>query len=609
MIDKNKLDNIPERPGVYLMKDQDGNIIYVGKARNLKNRVRQYFQGKDKASLKVAVMVEHIDDFELIVTDTEMEALILECNLIKKNMPRFNIMLKDDKSYPFIKVTMNEKYPRVIMTRQVKKDGGKYFGPFTNIASVKQTIELINKLYPIKKCNKKFTKEEKPCLYYHIHQCTGICQGKVSKEIYDGYIVEILNILNGRQQEVITYLEKAMIHASKNMEFEKAAQLRDQINGIVHITEKQKVVSSIQDDQDVIGVYIEDHLACIQVFYIRKGKLLGRKHYIFENIDDELDLMTEFIKQLYHLSHFIPKEILLNSHIEDLNIIEQWLEGLREGKVSFKIPQKGDKKKLMDMVVENAKLTLLEYKNKIFIDHEKQQMSYQWLMEQIHLSHKPFRMEAYDISNIKGTDSVGSMVVFENLRANPKAYRRFKIKSIQGQNDYGSMQEIVFRRLERGVKELEIGKGGFLPLPDIIFVDGGTGHVNAIKAIVSLYSQLNIPICGLVKNEHHKLKELVYEGRRIPIPRSTPIYYLLNNISEEVHRFTIEYHKKLRNAKLIHSQLNHISGIGERRRKDLLKHFRSIDNIKKASLDDLLQVNGISDKIAKNILDYFTKNS
>lgn len=611
MIDKNKLMEIPERPGVYLMKDIDDNIIYVGKARNLKNRVKQYFQGKEKHSLKVSVMVEHIEDFELIITDTEMEALILECNLIKKNMPRFNIMLKDDKSYPFIKVTINEKYPRVIMTRNVRKDGAKYFGPFTNVTSVKQTIEFFNKMYPIKKCNKKFTKPERPCLYYHIGQCMGICRGDgdINKDEYDEYIKEILDILNGKQNDVIKDLEGKMHSASNNMDFERAAQLRDQINGIIHITEKQKIVTNNKDDKDIIGYYKEDAIICVQVFYVREGKLLGRKHYIFEDIDDEYELLSAFIKQLYNQANYIPKEILLNHSIEDMDIITEWMSNLKGEKVTIKIPQKGDKRKMMDMVNENAMITLTEYKNKILKDNEKRKACGQWLMDKLSLTKFPYRMEAYDISNIRGTDSVGSMVVFQEFKASPKEYRRFKIKTVEGQNDYGSMQEIVFRRLERGIKELETDKRGFLPLPDIIFVDGGLGHVNSIKEIVNMYPQLNIKICGLVKDDHHKLRELVYEGNTINIPISTPVYYLLNKISEEVHRYTIDYHKKVRSTSLINSQLNDISGVGEKRRNDLLKHFKGIEAIKHASVEDLLQVNGINDKIAKNIFKYFNNQN
>lgn len=607
MIDKTKLNDLPDRPGVYLMKDKDKEIIYVGKARNLKNRVRQYFQG-EKSSLKVSVMVEHIVDFEIIVTDTEMEALILECNLIKKNMPHFNIMLKDDKSYPYIKLTLNEKYPRVIMTRQIKKDNAKYFGPYTNVASVKQTIELINKMYPIKKCNKKFTKEERPCLYYHIGQCMGICKYDIDefdKNKYQNYILEIQNILNGKFKNVLKDLEVEMIAASNKYDYEKAAQIRDQINGINHISEKQKIVSNTDENIDVISFYRGEISVCIQIFYVRNGKLLGRNNYIFENEQDDMELITAFVKQLYDKGQFIPKEILLPIDIDDREILQEWLTNINKQKVIIKIPQKGHKKKLVDMAYDNAKLTLEDYESRAIKNKEKQDMSYDWLINNLGLDKKPTRIEAYDISNIKGTDNVGSMVVYEDLKANKKAYRRFKIKNVEGQNDYASMQEIVFRRIEKGKKEMKLGIGGFLPFPDIIFLDGGLGHINAIKEILSLYPEINIPIFGLVKDDHHKLRGVIYEGKSIEIPQSTPIYYLLNNISEEVHRFTIEYHKKLRDSKLIQSQLNEIEGVGDAKKRDLLKYFKGIDAIKKASIEELMDVKGISNKLAINIYDYF----
>ncbi len=608
MIDINKLIDLPDNPGVYLMKDSDDNIIYVGKARNLKNRVKQYFQKTDK-TIKVATMVENISDFEVIITDTEMEALILECNLIKKYMPRFNIMLKDDKSYPFIKVTTNERYPRILMTREIKKDRAKYYGPFTNINSVKHTIDLFNKLYSIKKCNKNFngSRKERPCLYYHINQCMGICQGDVCVEKYNEGIQEIIHILNGKHEKVVNRLKEEMERAAKQLDFEKAAEIRDQINGITHITEKQKMISSSMEDQDVVAFYGDNLLYCIQVFFIRKGKLLGREHFFYSAIYNDKDFLNQFIKQFYNKASYIPKEILLQIEIEDTSIIEEWLGEKKGSKVSIKIPQKGSKKQLVAMVIDNAKLALEEHKHKMALDKVKQKMSNEWFMNNLGLSEEPYRIEAYDISNISGTDNVGSMVVYEELKANKKAYRRFKIKSITGQNDYGSMQEIVFRRIERGLKELEVGNiGKFLPLPQIILVDGGLGHINAVKEILQHYPQINIPICGLVKDDRHRLRGLIYEGKTIAIPPSTPIYYLLNSISEEVHRFAITYHKKIRSDHLLSSELNNIKGIGEAKRTALLKYFKGIDHIKKANIEELLQVDGINDKIARNIIEYFT---
>lgn len=607
MIDKNKLKDLPENPGVYLMKDKDGKIIYVGKARNLKNRVRQYFNASEK-TIKVATMVEYIEDFELIITDTEMEALILECNLIKKNMPRFNVLLKDDKTYPYIKVTTNEKYPRVIVTREVKKDGAKYYGPFTNVYSVKQTVELLNKLYSLKRCSKKFKngKIERPCLNYHIKECPGVCQGDVSAEKYNESIQEIIQILNGKYENVIHKLEEEMKEASRNLNFERAAKIRDQINGINHITEKQKVVSNSDEDQDIIGFYGEDFTYCVQVFFVRKGKILGRENFFFSEIYNEQEFLSGFIKQFYHNRSFIPKELIVQRQVDDGDIIEEWLSKKRGSKVNLRVPQRGSKKDLIHMATDNAKLAFEEYKHKMIMNKVKQDMSYNWLMEKLSLKEKPNRIESYDISNISGSDSVGSMVVYEELKANKKAYRRFRIKSVTGQNDYGSMQEVVFRRIERGLQELEKGQyGKFLPFPDIILLDGGLGHINAVKAILAHYPTINIPICGLVKDHKHRLRALIYEEETIEIPSSTPVYYLLNNISEEVHRFAIEYHKKIRGDNMLLSELNNIAGVGPIKRKALLKHFKSVDNIKKASIEELLQIKGINDKIAMNILQHF----
>lgn len=607
MIDKNKLKDLPENPGVYLMKDENGKIIYVGKARNLKNRVRQYFNASGK-TIKVATMVEHIADFELIITDTEMEALILECNLIKKNMPHFNILLKDDKTYPYIKVTTNEKYPRVILTREVKKDGAKYYGPFTNVYSVRQTVELLNKLYSLKRCSKKFKngKVERPCLNYHIKECPGMCQGNVSVEEYNESIQEIIQILNGKYENIIRKLEQEMKEASQNLNFERAAKIRDQINGINHITEKQKIVSNSDEDQDIIGFYGEDFTYCIQVFFIRKGKILGRENFFFADIYNEQEFLSGFMKQYYHSTTFIPKEVIVQREVDDGDIIEEWLSKKRGGKVSVKVPQKGSKKDLIHMATDNARLALEDYKHKMTMNKVKQDMSYNWLMEKLSLKEKPSRIESYDISNISGSDSVGSMVVYEQLKPNKKAYRRFRIKSITGQNDYGSMQEVLFRRIERGIQELEIGEDGkFLPFPDIILLDGGLGHINAVKDILAHYPTIDIPICGLVKDHRHKLRALIYKGETIEIPFSTPIYYLLNSISEEVHRFAITYHKKIRGDNMLVSELNNIPGVGPVKRKALLKYFKSVDNIKKASTEELLQIEGINDKIARNIVQHF----
>ncbi|HAE62293.1 MAG TPA: excinuclease ABC subunit C [Eubacteriaceae bacterium] len=606
-----KLKDLPNKPGVYLMKNVDNQIIYVGKAKNLKNRVKQYFQSNSSHGLKVISMVKNIEDFEIIVTDNEIEALILEYNLIKKHRPRYNIMLKDDKSYPYIKVTANEEYPRVIMTRNIKKDGARYFGPYTSASSVKQTIEAIHQTYKLKVCNKKFIggkDSQRPCLNYYIKRCPGVCTGKVNAEEYTSNINEIIEILKGKDKQIVSKLSLDMEEAAKNLDFEAAARLRDQIQGIKAIGEKQKIISDIYSDQDVINYATEGTDMCVQVFNIRDGKLVGRETHMIELDSFEDDVLNQFVKQFYHSRSMIPKEIIIPCEIEDKETMEMWLKDKRGTKVTITVPARGDKKKLLSMVEENAKIVLFEHLNKKFNKAQSEIFCMGWLKEKLSLSQNPKRIEAYDISNISGKDAVGAMVVYEDLKANKKAYRRFRIKSVEGQDDYASTQEIIFRRIERALKEMEQNKGkaGFLPLPQIIMLDGGLGHLNAAKKILDMY-KLDIVLCGMVKNNKHKLEKLVVSQGEIEIPASTPIYYLLNEISEEVHRFAVEYHRKLRSDGLKSSELSKIQGVGEKRQRLLLEHFKSIEKIKKADVDDLKEVKGIDSGTAQAIYRHFNE--
>ncbi|WP_246798134.1 excinuclease ABC subunit UvrC [Alkalibacter rhizosphaerae] len=605
-----KLKELPDKPGVYLMKDKKGDIIYVGKAKNLKNRVRQYFQSSANHGLKVQTMVRKIQDFEVIVTDTESEALILEFNLIKKHMPRYNIMLKDDKSYPYIKVTLQEDYPRVFMTRNVKKDGARYFGPYTSVATVRQTLDAIEEVYTLKQCSKKMDGKkinQRPCLNYFIGRCPGVCTGTVDKEEYRKKIDQIVDILKGKDKVLLENLSRAMEEASANLEFEQAAKYRDQIQGIKAIGEKQKITSESEHDQDVIHFAMDETDLCIQVFKIRSGKMLGRETHMLEFFQEGDDFLNQFVKQYYYNRTMIPREILLPYEIEDQESMEEWLKSKRGTRVSIMVPQKGDKKKLLNMVEENAKLVLFEHQNKRKRKVLNEVFCRDWLMEKLDLEESPNRIESFDISHLGGKDSVGAMVVFEDFKPLKKAYRRFRIQSVQGQDDYASTQEVVFRRMERGVKEEKEpnSKGSsFLPFPQVIMVDGGLGHVQSVQKILDLYDK-NITVCGLVKNDRHRLEGLVTSKGTVEIPRGTPVYYLLNAISEEVHRFAVEYHRKRRDQGMQKSELSQVPGIGPARQRILLETFQSVEEIRSATVDRLASVPGIGVDVANKIVAYF----
>ena len=613
-----ELKRLPDKPGVYIMKDENNTIIYIGKAVVLKNRVRQYFQASSRHSPKVVAMVSRIKEFEYIVTDSELEALILECNLIKKHKPKFNILLKDDKHYPYIKVTMSEDYPRVLMTRRLEKDGAKYFGPYSNSFAVKEAIDLIKKLFPIKTCHKVFPRDigkERPCLNYYIYKCLGPCKGDVNKEEYRLMMKDICSFLGGKQEEIIHKLENQMQQAAENLEFEKAAQLRDKINSIRHIAEKQKVLSTAMEDQDVIAYAKGSTDACVQVFFIRGGKLIGKEHFIFEGQGDaqEGELMTSFLKQFYSSAVYIPPEIVLQDGniskevLDELNIIELWLTEKRAARVHIKIPQKGEKRYLVEMVAQNATIALNQFRDRLNNREETRSEGLKKLAELLGIEEVPGRIEAFDISNTGSSEIVASMVVFEDGVASNREYRRFKIKTVEKQNDYASMQEVLYRRFKHAEKELEIdpsADGKFTKLPDLLLIDGGLGHLHAVKQVLQELG-VEIPAYGMVKNERHQTRGLVSEGHEYDLTGNLGVLRFVTAIQDEAHRFAIEYNRKLRQKRHTVSVLDEVEGVGPKRKKALIKHFGSIKAIRNAEVDDLTAVEGVTQVVAEGIYDHF----
>lgn len=611
------LKNLPEKPGVYIMKNSLGEIIYVGKAKILKNRVRSYFQHSKNHSEKVKVMVKNISEFEYIVTDSEMEALILECNLIKKHSPRYNIALKDDKFYPFIKITTNDDYPRVFVTRKYAKDGAKYFGPYTNGTAVYETITLINKIFPIRTCKLLINEggeKVRPCLNYHIKKCIAPCAGYVTKEQYSEMINDIMDILNGKDKTIIKTLKKDMEDASMNLEFEKAAKYRDKILAIEAIVEKQKIFKTMEGDEDFINIYQDEKDNCIQIFFSREGKITGREHFIFENTaDDKIgEVLEDFITSFYGGTAKIPRTIYVPD-IEDSELIEDFLTIKRGAKAWIKIPQKGQKKDMLEMVRNNAKITLEQFKDKFLKEKEVNRISLEELQYLLDLDESPFRIEAYDISNIQGVDSVGTMVVFEEGKSKNSDYRRFKIKSVKGANDYDSMREILERRFSHGLEEikkiqernLNFSSGKFSSFPDLIMMDGGKGQVNVALEVLEKLN-ISIPVCGLVKDDKHQTRGIIYNNKELIINRSSNLMQMIRRIQDEVHRFAITYHRTLRDKRTLHSILEDIPNVGEKRRRNLLMKFGSVENIKNATLEELLETPSIDKKAAQSIVDYFT---
>ncbi len=608
-----KLKLLPEKPGVYIMKDSNGKIIYVGKAVVLKNRVRQYFQNQANQLPKVRTMVRHVADFEYIVTDTELEALILECNLIKKHKPKYNILLKDDKNYPYIKITVNEDYPRIVFTRKVEMDGAKYFGPYSSAFAVRETIKLLRHMFPLRSCNKNIERDMgkgRECLYYHIGLCSAPCTGRISKEEYRKLTNDALMFLEGKRDVLLKKLKEEMEKAAENMEFEKAAKLRDQIYGIEKTSEKQKIVSASLEDQDVISMARSADDACIQVFFIRDGKVSGREHYFMKNTDDmdRSDIMASFIKQFYDSAPYVPKEIILDVDMEEKDVLMEWLSEKRGNKVSIVVPLRGKKKELVDMVYENA---LEALKNDVNLKMERQKNDAVSELSNLVGIDYAERIEAFDISNIRGTDNVASMVVFVDGKPHKSSYRKFIIKTVEGQDDYGSMREVISRRISHGLKEqkqIETGelkeeKAKFHIMPDLILVDGGLGHVKtAIEALQQL--NVDIPVYGMVKDSKHRTRGLVSPDGEIDMPMTGRAFRLVAEIQDEAHRFAITFHKDTKSKKL-RSDLLNIPGIGEKRMKALYEAFKTIDGIKNATVDELKKVEGMNEKAANAVYDYF----
>lgn len=615
---QHQLKILPDKPGVYIMKNSLGEVIYVGKAKILKNRVRQYFQNSKNHSEKVRAMVKNIAEFEYIVTDSEMEALILECNLIKKYSPRYNIALKDDKFYPFIKITTNEDFPRVYVTRNFAKDGNKYFGPYTNGTAVYEVMGLIKKLFPLRTCKKVIVEGGEPtraCLNYHINLCKAPCAGYISKAEYWEMIDEIISILNGTDTSIIKKLKVEMEKAAEELEFEKAAKIRDRILAIELIREKQKMFTVKEGDEDFIDLYTDEKDGCAQVFFVREGKVTGREHFMIENISDDpvKEVISSFIASFYGGTAQIPKTIYVPEEIEDQELIEKFLTEKRGSKVWIKVPKKGDKKNLLDMVRNNAKIMLDQFKEKMVEEKELNKSALTELADVLGLDSLPARIEAYDISNIQGVDSVGTMVVFENGKAKNSDYRRFKIKSVKGPNDYESMREILSRRFSHGLEEvnkikernLEYSKGKFCIFPDLIMMDGGKGQVNIALEVLKDFG-IEIPVCGLVKDDKHRTRGIIFNNEEILIRRGSGLMNLITRVQDEVHRYAITYHRSLRDKRTLHSILEDIPRIGEKRRRNLLMKFGSIDNIKKASMEELLDTPGIDRRAAESIKQYFS---
>ncbi len=605
-----ELKKLPGKPGVYIMHDESDAVIYVGKAISLKNRVRQYFQSSRNRGAKIDQMVSHITRFEYIVTDSELEALVLECNLIKEHRPKYNTMLMDDKAYPFIKVTVEEPFPRIMLARKLVKDRSKYFGPYTSAGAVKDTIDLIRKLYHIRSCNRKLPADigkERPCLNYHIHQCNAPCQGYISQEEYKKAIEEVIQFLSGNYDLILKRLKSDMEAASDALEFEKAIEYRELLSSVQKIAQKQKITDTAGDDRDILAVAAEGEDAVVQVFFIRGGRLIGRDHFYLRILEGETKggILSSFIKQFYAGTPYIPAELMLPEEIEDRELIEEWLARKREHKVYLKVPKKGAKEKLVELAEKNAALVLSTDKERLKREEGRTIGAVKELEKLLGLE-GIVRMEAYDISNTSGFASVGSMVVYERGKPKRNDYRKFKIKGVQGANDYASMEEVLTRRFRHGLEEREEGKelGGFTAFPDLILMDGGKGQVNvALEVLEKL--RLNIPVCGMVKDDFHRTRGLYYENVEMPIDRNSESFRLITRIQDEAHRFAIAFHRDLRSKGQVHSILDDIPGVGPARRKDLMRHFENIDAIKSASVDELKKLPSINEKSAREIYNFF----
>lgn len=611
-----KLKTLPEKPGVYIMYGESGEIIYVGKAKVLKNRVRQYFKNHNHPP-KVKAMVDNVKRFEYIISDSELEALILENNLIKKHMPKYNILLKDDKTYPFLKVTLNEDFPRIFVTRKVIKDGAKYFGPYQSGLVLRDLTELIREIFMIRCCNKPFNSDspkQRPCLYYHLGKCVGVCNKSITKEKYREIINDICSFLNGKYDKVYKELTMQMNEAAENLDFEKAAILRDRIKSVEAIGEKQKIVTANGNDIDAIAMHNDNNLTCVEIFFIRSGNMIGKEHYFIKDTEgmDNGKILSEFIVQYYGESSFIPREIFTQYEIEDAEAVAQWLTKSANRSVTVRMPKIGEHARLINMIAANAKKEHSEYELNRMRSNDFVNNALTQLTSLLNLENPPMHIEAYDISSISGTSKVGAMVTFKNGKAFKEGYRNFKIKDVQGQDDYACMNEVLSRRFDRAVDELKkIAEGSldkdkakFANLPDIVFVDGGSGHVSVASNVMQ-EKQLNIPVFGIVKDDTHSTRGLMSGNGEIQLNRSSEAFMLITNIQDEMHRRAISYHKSLRASKALESELFNIKGVGEKRRQALLKHFGTVRKIKNASVDELLKVSGIDLSTANNIVDYF----
>ena len=608
-----ELKKLPGKPGVYIMHDASDAIIYVGKAISLKNRVRQYFQSSRNKGAKIERMVTQIARFEYIITDSELEALVLECNLIKEHRPKYNTMLKDDKSYPFIKVTVEEAYPRVLFARRMKKDKSRYYGPYTSAGAVKETIELLHKLYRIRTCNRNLPRDiglDRPCLNYHIHQCQAPCQGYVSKEEYRESVNQVVSFLSGNYEPVLQMLEKKMQDASDALEFEKAIEYRELLSSVRAVAQKQKITNSDGEDKDVLALAKDEHDAVVQVFFVRDGRLIGRDHFYLNHVEGESRsaILGSFIKQFYAGTPFIPRELMLQE------VMEEWLSGRRGQKVHLRVPKKGTKEKLVELAAKNAEMVLSQDRERIRREEGRTIGAMKEIAGWLGLQNAT-RMEAFDISNTNGFESVGSMVVFEKGRPKRSDYRKFKIRTVQGPDDYASMREVLMRRFTHGMeeeKELEKKNisaefGSFTRFPDLLMMDGGRGQVNIA---LSVLRELNraIPVCGMVKDDNHRTRGLYYNNVEIPIDRNSEGFRLITRIQDEAHRFAIEYHRSLRSKEQVHSVLDDIPGIGPARRRALMKHFQSLEAIRDADMDALQEVDSMNEAAARSVYQFFHGN-
>lgn len=607
-----ELKKLPAKPGVYLMHDEKDEIIYVGKAISLKNRVRQYFQSSRNKGVKIEQMVTHIRRFEYIVTDSELEALVLECNLIKEYRPKYNTMLVDDKTYPFIKVTVQEPFPRIMMVRRQAKDKAKYFGPFTSSQAVKDIIDMVRKLYRLRSCGRTLPRDigkERPCLYYHIKQCDAPCQGYISSDQYRESIDEVVKFLSGHYDGILKELEEKMLEASEQMEFEKAIEYRELISSVKKISEKQKITDAGRpgEDRDVLAVVREEGDAVVQVFFIRGGRLIGRDHFYLRTDPDETkaEILASFIKQFYAGTPYIPRELLLPYELAEADLLTEWMTKRRGHKVMFTVPKKGEKEKLCELAQKNAAMVLAKDKERLIREAGRTTGAVRELEQIIGIA-GIHRMEAFDISNTNGFASVGSMVVYEDGKPKRSDYRKFRIKGVEGADDYASMREVLTRRFQHGLKEKEEGKefGGFTVFPDLILMDGGKGQVHIAEEVLDAL-HIQIPVCGMVKDDRHRTRGLYYRDEELPIRTDSEAFKLITRVQDEAHRFAIEFHRKLRGQGQVHSILDEIPGVGPKRRKDLMKHFQSLDAIRQADVEELKKLPTMNEKSAQDVYNFF----